>query len=323
MIPPPEAEAIARFRKDLATLSDPLPDGEDLVAVAVSGGPDSLALLLLARAALPGRVVAATVDHGLRLESAAEARFAAELCCRLDVPHAILPVTVADDPAGPQAAARRARYDALESWALASGARALLLGHHLDDQAETIIMRLGRGSGLSGLRGIRPRRIMWHGLALIRPLLTWRRAELAGIVEAAGLTAVDDPSNRNPRYDRTRARQLLADTWLEPARLAAVAAHATDAEDALTFSTRQLAADRLLTGDDEITLRVDGLPREYRRRLTLMALKSFIGNKDLRGDEVDRLLDRLAAGTVSTLAGIRVAPGPVWRFTRAAPHRSV
>ena len=354
MIPPPRAEAVDRFRRDLAALLDRPPPGEaieltgggaaippryhparkpssslsqdeaaSLLALAVSGGPDSLALLLLATAACPGEVIAATVDHNLRPEAAAEAHFVAELCADLRVPHVTLPITVPDDSAGPQAAARRARYGALESWALTGGARALAVGHHADDQAETILMRLGRGAGVSGLCGIRPRRIMWHGLPLVRPLLAWRRADLAEIVAAAGLTAVDDPSNRNTRYDRTRARTLLASGWPEPARLAAVAAHAAEAEAALAYSTDQFAAERLRVDANGISLTVDGLPREYRRRLTLRAVEKLTNRNDLRGDEVDRLLDRLLAGTVSTLAGVRISPGPIWRFTLAAPHRSV
>lgn len=306
---------IERFRADLDALA---PSG--IVALAVSGGPDSLALLLLAQATRPGTVIAATVDHGLRPEARVEAELVGLLCADLGVPHTILTVQVRDDPAGPQAAARDARYRALAGWAERAGAVAIATGHQLDDQAETVLMRLARGSGVGGLSGMPARRALDRA-TLIRPLLNWRRKELAAIVAAAGITAVDDPSNHNPRFDRTTARALLEVGWPDPKRLAASADHLAEAEVALTWAAERLQSERLADTARGVTVDMEGLPREFVRRLALAAF-TRLDSVPKRGDELDRLLDRVAGGAVSTLAGIRVAPGAQWRFTRAAPHKS-
>ena len=139
---PPDLELTARFAADLAALWA----GKGKLGLAVSGGPDSLALLLLARAALPGRVEAATVDHGLRPESADEAVMVAAVCARLGVPHRTLAVDVAQGNI--QAQARAARYAALAVWMGEQGIEALATAHHADDQAETLLLRLNRGSGV-------------------------------------------------------------------------------------------------------------------------------------------------------------------------------
>src|SRR5436190_1867521 len=176
----PDAAATARFRADLDRLGlgAARPFG-----VAVSGGPDSLALLLLANAAFPGLIHAATVDHGLRAESADEAETVAAICARMGVPHAILSAGMVAT-SNVQAAARARRYDLLAWWAEENGLACILTAHHLDDQAETLLMRLLRGSGLAGLAGIRARQD--RPVPVLRPLLGWRRAELEVIVLAAG-----------------------------------------------------------------------------------------------------------------------------------------
>ncbi|HWU02750.1 MAG TPA: tRNA lysidine(34) synthetase TilS, partial [Novosphingobium sp.] len=199
-----------RLAGDLARL---WPEGQRdpalKLGVAVSGGPDSLALLLLAAAALPGRVMAATVDHGLRAESAAEAAEVARVCTQIGVSHATLAIAVADGNV--QAQARAGRYAALAQWAQQAGVAALCSAHHADDQAETLLMRLNRGSGVAGLAGVRERGLVpGTRLPLLRPVLGWRRAELAGVVAEAGFAAADDPSNRDDAYDRVRMRKALA-----------------------------------------------------------------------------------------------------------------
>src|SRR5688572_9845331 len=148
----PAAEALDRFAADLDHLHPP---GAPL-GVAVSGGPDSLALLVLAAAARPGLIQAASVDHRLRDGGAAEAAAVGRLCATLGVPHQVLTVQWDVRPtSGLQEKARAARYHALGEWAAARELSAIATGHHADDQAETLLMRLTRGAGLRGLAGMR------------------------------------------------------------------------------------------------------------------------------------------------------------------------
>lgn len=311
---PSDLDAVARFRRDLATLAGGDP-GQ--IGVAVSGGPDSLALLLLAAAAFPGRVAAATVDHGLRPESATEASFVAALCSERGISHAIL---VPDAPiAGSlQAAARAARYALLERWRAREGIAWLLTGHHLDDQAETVLMRLNRGAGVAGLSGVRA----VNG-RILRPLLGWRRSELAEIVAAAGIVPIDDPSNEDPRFDRVRLRQALADSdWIEPGPVARSATALAEAEDALLWMTERLLDERGREEGGAWLLDPAGLPRELRRRL-LLVLFDRLGAPTLpRGDEVTRLLAGLDMSATATLAGVKCRGGVTWRFEPAPPRRS-
>src|SRR5262245_4822549 len=133
------AEAIDRFAADLDAL---IPPGAR-IGIAVSGGPDSLALLLLAAKARPNAIEAATVDHGLRPESADEAAMVASLCNRLGVPHRVLPADWSEPPiSNVQSEARAMRYRLLNDWAIERGLAAIATGHHADDQAETLLMRL-------------------------------------------------------------------------------------------------------------------------------------------------------------------------------------
>lgn len=316
--------ALSAARRDrfVAALDSLAPAGR--LGLAVSGGPDSLALLLLANAARPGGIAAATVDHGLRPEAAAEAAMVAQVCADRSIPHVTLRVTVADDPAGPQAAARRARYAALAGWAEQERLPFLATAHHADDQAETVLMRLARGAGLSGLSGIREKRPLAEGaeILLVRPLLGWTKAELERIVEDAGLTPARDPSNADDRYDRTRARTLLAGGWPDATRVAASARHLAEAEAALSWTVERLIAERLQRVDDRAVIDCGDLPRELRRRLLLAAFAQLAPDTELRGDAIDRLLQALDRGKVATLGGFRCDPGPPWRVSRAAARRS-
>jgi tRNA(Ile)-lysidine synthase len=317
----PDAALVQRFRRDLEALL-PVPDR---LGAAVSGGPDSLALLLLAAAAFPGRVHAATVDHGLRPGSAVEALHVEDIAARAGAPHAILEISVPDGPAGLQAEARAARYAALESWAARERLPLLLTAHHADDQAETILMRLQRGAGIGGLSGIRPLRPLGPGLTLARPLLGWTKAELVRLVRDAGLEPADDPSNRDPRFDRTRARALLAaNPALEPARLARAAAALREADEALDWQAGQLFATRCAGADGEWRLDPAELPRELRRRLLARAIAAACAAHGLAwtGDEdVEGLLRTLESGGTATRAGLIARGGPVWRLALAPPRR--
>ena len=298
----------------------PAPDAR--LAVAVSGGPDSLALLLLAAEAFPGRIYALTVDHGIRTAAAVEAAAVAAICTARGIGHATLRWTGPKPAANLQAAARAARYALMAEWCAAQGTGLLLTAHHADDQAETLLMRLARGAGSGGLTGIRPCRVIDHGVRLVRPLLGVRRAELAEIAQAAGLSAADDPSNRDPHYDRTAARAALAQVpWLDPARLAASAAHLADAEAALCWATDRAWAGGATLGDGSVGLDAAGLPPEITLRLLRRALATVAPEAAPRGDALTRLAARLATGGTATLAGVRATGGPVWRFTAARPRR--
>jgi tRNA(Ile)-lysidine synthase len=315
------AEAVERFRADLEKLTR---DAPSTLGIAVSGGPDSLALLLLAAAAYPDRVRAATVDHGLRPGSGSEAGFVADLCARLSVPHETLPPSWEAVPTGNlPALARDARYRALSSWSERHGTPWLATAHHLDDQAETLLMRLARGAGVAGLAGVRGIN-RWSGLGfVVRPLLSWRKAELIALVHQAGLEPVDDPTNDSDALDRTHARRLLASAhWLDPARLAASSAHLADAEEALAWTTeREWVARGRQAEDGSVTLDPRDLPRELQRRLLLRALGRFTDETIIPGPKLIGLLDALLAGRTATLAGVKVEPSDTWRLAFAPPRR--
>lgn len=327
---PPSADQISRFRAGLEALTGGPPAA---LALAVSGGPDSLALLLLAQAAYPGAVRTATVDHGLRAEAAAEARFVASVCRDIGVPHAILTTkgTLQPERASVQARARETRYGLLAGWAASFGAPWLATAHHLDDQAETVLMRLNRAAGAGGLAGIRKaRRIQPAGSAepvfVVRPLLGWRRAELAALVEEAGIAAVDDPSNRSPDYDRTHFRRLLAEQpLLDPERLAASAANLADAEQALEWAAEREWEARHRAEGGVLRLDAEDLPAEILRRLVVRAVESVRegtgATGEWRRDKLPQLLDTVSRGGSATLAGTKVVGGPVWRFEPAPPRR--
>lgn len=324
---------VERFAGDLGRLfaaatGTPPSDGAP-IALAVSGGADSMAMLLLAAAAFPGRVIAATVDHGLRAEAADEAALVAELCARLGVRHAVLAPFAPIAGASIQRRARDARYAALTAWAQAAGASALLTAHHADDQAETLLMRLNRASGVAGLTGIRPWRVE-DETVLMRPLLTWRRDDLRAIAVSAGASWVEDPSNADPRHDRTHFRDLLAhQPLLDPAALARSAAFLGEAEAALEVFAETLRADRWSPAKG--LLRAAGLPREMQRRLIRSAVAEVraahgITAPDFSGAaNIEALLDALASGKAATQAGILVSPerGGGWRLTPAPPRRSL
>lgn len=311
----PQADLVARFEADLSPLVAP---GARL-GIAVSGGPDSLALLLLAAAARPGQVEAATVDHRLRPESRAEAEFVAGICKRIDVTHAILPVDVGPG-ASLQAQARAARYRALGDWAIERDLAAVATAHHADDQAETLLMRLARGAGLGGLVGVRQARPLEAGIPVVRPLLGWRRAELAAIVAAAGITPIDDPANRDPRHDRSRFRFMLAEAdWADAERLAASAKWLADADEALDWALQTLVEKRIRPAGAGLTVDAEGVPRELQRRLLLAAFERMGAHRP-RGPELDRARKALKAGKAATLAGLKLEPGPPWKLS-AAPAR--
>lgn len=307
------------FAADLGALFEQL----TRLGLAVSGGPDSLALLLLAHQAIPSGFEAATVDHGLRPASAAEARVVAELCDRIGIPHTILRPTVA--PSGNlQANARAARYGALGEWAKARRLNAIVTAHHADDQAETLLMRLSRGAGVRGLAGMRgATQVPGHpGLPLLRPLLSWRKADLEAIVARAGIDPARDSSNVDLRFERVRVRAELATApWLDPAALAASATHLAQADAALEWAAAREWDERVTHDHAGLTYRPFA-PRAVRLRVIERIIAVLGHEGSPRGTAIARLELALEAGRVATLGGVRAqSKDNGWRFTLAPPRK--
>jgi tRNA(Ile)-lysidine synthase len=314
---------VDRFGRDL----DALVQGGVPIGLAVSGGPDSLALLLLAAAVRPGLVEAATVDHSLRPEGRAEAEMVASLCERLGVPHKILTIEWKKRPdTAIQERSRAARYRLLGNWAREKGLGALLTAHHLDDQTETFLMRLARGAGVKGLAAMR-RLVNVPGsqVALVRPLLGWRRSELDQLCSEARITPVVDPSNEDEQFERVRVRHALAGAdWLDPKAVAHSAANLAQADVALHWATTLEWKRAVTNGGGEIIYRPTDAPREIRRRIISRAISRLATEgqgASLRGRELDRLLAVLVSGGKATLRGVLCSGGETWRFI-PAPNRT-
>jgi tRNA(Ile)-lysidine synthase len=290
------------------------------LGLAVSGGPDSLALLLLANEALHGRIAAATVDHRLRAESAEEAAMVGRICAGLGIPHAVVPVRVAAGTV--QSQARVARYAALADWAASAGLTALATAHHADDQAETLLMRLNRGSGVAGLAGVRARsQVPGTQLPLLRPLLGFRRAELAEVVTAAGLDFVDDPSNADDRFDRARLRKSLCQAnWLDVPSLAASAAHLADAAAVLDWAAQREWSECVSRAPLGLTYRPQA-PRAVALRVIERIVRDLDGEEP-RGSAVARLFDSLLARETASIGNLvaRVTTEG-WSFSKAPQRR--
>lgn len=318
----PAPELTDAFRAALLALAPEAARRDDWkLGVAVSGGPDSTALLLLAAAAFPGQVEAASIDHGLRPENAQEAAGVAALCARLGVPHAVLTVEVA--AGNVQAQARGARYAALAGWIEERGLSALATGHHADDQAETLLLRLNRGSGVAGLAGTRARGVVPEtAIPLLRPLLGWRRAELGAVVGAAGIAAVQDPSNRDDRFDRARLRKAMAGAdWLDVAAIAQSAAHLADADAALDWAARREWQECVKRSGLGITYRPQA-PRAVALRV-LARIVMELGGEEARGSAIARLFDTLLARQPGSIGQLVARPTPEgWSFNAAPKRRS-
>lgn len=301
------------------------------LGLAVSGGPDSLALLLLAHEALPGEVAVASVDHGLRPEAVQEVAFVGQVCAALDIAFTSLSVRVA--AGNLQAKAREARYAALAGWVEARGLGALATAHHADDQAETLLMRLVRGSGLAGLAGVRAASLLPDGeTPLLRPLLDWRKAELEQVVAAAGLVPVRDPSNVDPSFDRVRVRKHLAEheDVLPVAALAQSAEHLAEGWRAIEWYA-QIDWEEMVLREDVPAFRYFvNVPRVVAIE-TMMRIIGALGGVATRS-EAGRAYDRLWREQNASLGGVLIVPGVemvekvgvamrVWRFTPEPPRR--
>jgi tRNA(Ile)-lysidine synthase len=323
---------VTRFAADLAALW-PEDDRTGPLGLAVSGGPDSLALMLLAQAALPGRIAVCSIDHGLRPEAAGEVALVERLAGERGIPFTA--ITLTPQPGNLQAQARAGRYAALAGWAQGLGLGAIATAHHADDQAETLLMRLNRGSGLAGLAGVRAAGwIEGSEVLLLRPLLGWRKSELEAVVAAAGITAVIDPSNANPDFERGAMRARLAEAdWLDPAQLATSAAHIAEGWQALQWYA-ECDWDEMVLRDEDAPGGVGfvycaNVPRVIAIE-TILRIIAELGGHATRA-EAARAWDRLWQGENASLGGVLAVPGVerietvgvlmrVWRF-RPEPAR--
>ncbi len=290
--------SIAAVRIPVRAALSGLAEG-DVVAVACSGGADSLALA--SAAVFEGRrraltVVGVTVDHGLQQGSAVQAsRVVAQLAALgVDETVGVRVQVDATSGLGPEAAAREARYAVLEEVAARSAARVVLLGHTLDDQAETVLLGLARGSGGRSLQGMRPA----FGV-FARPLLGVRRADTVTACLVEGLTAWDDPHNHDPGFTRVRVREqvlpvLEAELGPGVAEALARTAEQLRADTVLLDElTQRLVADAVRDGGLDVEV-LAGAPSALRHRaVRSAALTSGVPASELtRGHvlEVDKLL---------------------------------
>lgn len=289
----------------------------DRLGVAVSGGSDSLALLhLLADFARDGGpdLACVTVDHGLRPEAAAEAAMVAAVCAGLGVPHDVLRWQGWDGRGNLPDRARRARYGLIGDWARARGIAAVALGHTLDDQAETFLMRLARGSGVDGLAAMAAERHS-DGIRWLRPLLGQRRADLRDFLRGRGVAWAEDPTNEDTAFDRVKARAALAALaplgltsetlavtagWMRQAREVLEAAAAGLAERAVTVEAGDLVIARPA---------FDAAPLETRLRLLAGGLRWVAGGDYRpRAEALAAVFGQVMAGKRQTIAGCLLAP---------------
>jgi tRNA(Ile)-lysidine synthase len=291
-----------------------------LLAVAVSGGADSLALCLLAdhwARARGGSVIGLTVDHRLRPEAAAEARQVAAWLAAHGIAHRTLAWRPPDGLRNLQAAARTARYALLDAWCRDSACLHLLTAHHREDQAETFLLRLARGSGLDGLASMRAERALVH-CRLLRPLLPVPHDRLTASLAAQGQAWIEEPSNRDPRYARVRLRSsaaLLIREGLTPSRLAATAQRLGRARAALAAAVAELLAEAVVLYPAGFAW-LDATPLSTTPpEIGLRALARLVttvggGIYPPRHERLERLFALLAEGlaTGRTLGGCRFIP---------------
>jgi tRNA(Ile)-lysidine synthase len=295
-------------------------EARPLLAVAVSGGGDSMALALLAAAwarRRRGRAVALTVDHGLRPESRAEAgRVAGWLGVR-GIEHHVLAWRGPRPRTGLQEAARDARRELLFRWCRDAGALHLLLAHHLDDQAETFLFRLARGSGPDGLAAMSAI-VETPAVRVLRPLLGVTKADLQATLRAAGQEWIEDPSNRDPAFARTRLRRTLAalaDAGLTAPALAAAAGRLGQSRAALERATWALLARAAAVHPAGYATVARDVLAEAPKQIAIRALDRLVACVGGRrypepAAKIERLHVRLAAasGALSlTLGGCRLA----------------
>jgi tRNA(Ile)-lysidine synthase len=297
-------------------------------AIAVSGGGDSLALMHLLRdwAKTARRVppVVLTVDHGLQSKSATNARKVLRWAKALGLKAHLLSWEGAKPEADIEAGARQARYRLMGEWCRTHGIATLYVGHTRDDQAETFLLRLARGSGLDGLaamQAISPYPAPgFEELRLVRPLIDFERALLRQFLEAREQKWIDDPMNADPRFGRVRIRgtmESLLASGLTPGRIADAAVHLGRAREALDAVTAAVLRRACRAQGEVILVESDALmsaPREIGLR-ALAALLMAVSRQVYRPrfERLERLFDMIASGELGrgrTLHGCRIGPAP-------------
>jgi tRNA(Ile)-lysidine synthase len=303
------------------------------IVLAVSGGPDSIALMWLAarwrRALARGpRLIAVTVDHRLRAEAAAEARDVKRLARALDLPHRTVRWTGAKPSTGLPAAARAARYRLLAQAARAHGATHILTAHTRDDQAETLLMRMLRGSGIAGLAAM-ARESEREGVRLARPFLNVSKSQLIATLKKAKIDFADDPTNRDASFTRPRLRRLMPVLATEGgdvrslARLASRLARANAAVEVLVdgaecylalggreaahpqFGAKGFEA-KSLDAKSFDAKAFAAMPEEIRLRLLLRAIDRFGHEGPAELGKAEALLSALDRATTEKTAGRRI-----------------
>lgn len=297
-------------------------------AVAVSGGADSLALMHLlaewARASGKAPPIVLTVDHGLQAGSAAAARAVVAAAKAAGLPAHGLKWTGTKPDADLEAAARAARYRLMGNWCRRRRIGALYVAHNREDQAETVLLRLARGSGLDGLAGMQARAPFplsgFDDLTVLRPLLDIGRDELRAVLTERGIAWHDDPMNADPRFARVRMRQAwpaLEAAGLTAARIADAASHLGRARKALEVATADFLAAHARQADGQVLLDATALataPREIGLRALAACLARVSGAEYRpRFERLERLYDAILTGRVGkgrTLSGCRIGPAP-------------
>ncbi|MHA1164931.1 MAG: tRNA lysidine(34) synthetase TilS [Alphaproteobacteria bacterium] len=299
-------------------------EGASHVGLAVSGGADSLALMHLVhgwrqhRGARTPRLSVLTIDHGLRPESAGEAEWVAKQAEALGLPGVILRWRSDKKTSAIQENAREARYALMAEFAHANALDALVSAHHLDDQAETVLMRLGRGSGVDGLAAM-PALRSCAGVPLHRPLLDVPKARLVATLQKLGCEWLEDPSNEDTRFERVRVRRAmekLADIGISAQALARTARRLRRAREALDQIAARFLSDHAKLEDAgycRIAMAaLHAAPDDIVLRALARAIEGVGGSPSrLRMSKLEALLEALREGAKSavTLGGCRIVPG--------------
>ncbi|WP_342076748.1 tRNA lysidine(34) synthetase TilS [Yoonia sp. SS1-5] len=284
------------------------------IGLAVSGGGDSIALMhLAARLLRPENLFVVTVNHNLRPNAAAEIALVSAQAKELGLPHAVLDWHW-DKTGNLQAAARAGRWATIVKWSLGASIDAVFLGHTEDDQLETLLMRLARGSGIDGLTGM-ARHNARDGLDIYRPLLDVSRADLRAWLTTQKISWCDDPSNDDPRFDRVRARQMFAQLealGLTRKRLLQTADHMQAAHGSLQRAAVEFARMHVRqdAGDLLFARAAMALDTEDAPRRVMAAALRWMNGKDYkpRFDPMLQAVMTVRAGRTATFAGCILSP---------------